>query len=78
VGATSGGVAGGNEGQTPAAGREEGQAQLSLGLAASGDAPSAAERGVLDALREVDPDRITPLDALALLHTLRDRMRGDE
>jgi DNA mismatch repair protein MutS len=32
---------------------------------------------IADAVREIDPDRMTPLEALATLHRLRARARGD-
>jgi len=37
----------------------------------------AGEREVLDALRRVDPDHTTPLEALELVTHLRDRLRGE-
>ena len=44
------------------------QAQLAL---FGPEGPSAAERSVLGTLRELDPERTTPLDALRLLARLR-------
>jgi DNA mismatch repair protein MutS len=38
--------------------------------------PSPAESAVLDELRVLDPDRTTPIDALALLARLAGRLRG--
>jgi DNA mismatch repair protein MutS len=40
-------------------------------------AASRAEREVLDALRDLDPDRIAPLDALGLLARLSTRLRAE-
>jgi DNA mismatch repair protein MutS len=37
----------------------------------------AAERAVIDELRSVDPDRTTPIDAVALLAELVGRLRGE-
>jgi DNA mismatch repair protein MutS len=48
-----------------------------LALFANGQARSPAEAEVLDALREVDPDATTPMEALALLAKLAGRMRGE-
>ena len=47
-----------------------------LGLFAAADAMSEAERETLEALRGTDADRITPLDALALVARLRERLGG--
>ena len=41
-------------------------------------APSEAERAVLGALRDVDPNGTTPLDALLLLASLSERLTTDE
>ncbi|MCP4035470.1 MAG: DNA mismatch repair protein MutS, partial [bacterium] len=49
--------------------------QLSFALGASTPRP-AEEEEVLVALREVDPNATTPLDALLLLGKLRDRLGG--
>ena len=57
---------------TPAASPQEPQ----LGLFGAVDAMSEAEREALDALRDTDADRVTPLDALALLARLRERLGG--
>jgi DNA mismatch repair protein MutS len=55
-------------------------AQLSLGLAkapSSGASPTEAEQQVLEALRGLDPDRTTPMDALVALQDLAARLRDD-
>ena len=51
-------------------------AEPQLGLFAAADARSVAEREVLETLRDTDADRITPIDALALVARLRKRL-GD-
>lgn len=53
--------------------------QLTLGLTeASGPRLRAAEQDVLDALRDVEIERTTPLDALVLLQDLAQRVREPE
>ena len=68
------------EGLPRLAGREAGpggQGQLTLGLAEGSGAPaSAAEQEVLDALRGLDPDQTTPMDALLALRELTRRLEG--
>ena len=64
------------EGVPRLAGGGESGAQLSLGLS-EGPASAAvdpAEQEVLAALREIDPDRTTPMDALVALRDLVDRL----
>jgi len=46
-----------------------------LALFGGGPAPSPAERDALEALRGLDPERTTPLEALALLARLAERLR---
>jgi len=48
-----------------------------LGLFAAVEVLSRVEREVLEALRGTDADRITPLDALALVARLRERLGSD-
>jgi DNA mismatch repair protein MutS len=61
------------EGAAPAAAAPRDAGQLGLF-----EAPAArAEREALEALRAVDPERTTPLDALALVASLRARLRGE-
>ena len=59
-----------------------GEAQLVLGLDDSARrGPTPEEREVLDALREVEPSRTTPIDALVLLERLVEKLGrpgGDE
>jgi DNA mismatch repair protein MutS len=57
------------------AGSQQRSAQLSLGLADAETGPSPGEREVLADLRDLDPDRITPLDALLALRRLSERLQ---
>ena len=43
----------------------------------SGAGPTAAERAVLDTLKAMEPDQMTPLDALKELAALRSRLAGE-
>jgi DNA mismatch repair protein MutS len=54
-----------------------GNAQLSLGLSDSERALVAHEREVIDELRGLDPDQITPMDALLALRRLAGRLHTD-
>jgi DNA mismatch repair protein MutS len=56
---------------------ESGPAASQLGLFQSA-APSPREQSVLEALRRADPDRTAPLDALALLARLREKLLGED
>jgi DNA mismatch repair protein MutS len=58
----------------PGAGRGDGQ----LGLFAGGPPRDPEEERVLDALRELDPDDVTPREALSLLASFRERLGRDE
>ncbi len=49
-----------------------------LALFQAGSGPSEAEARALEALRDLDPDRMTPLEALALLGELRTRLQEDD
>jgi len=51
--------------------------QLTLALASVAPRPPE-EEAVLEALREVEPDSLTPIDALVLLGRLRGRLFGEE
>ncbi len=68
----SGGVAAREIGATSATARAE---TPQLDLFARPAAPTPEEREVLDTLRAVDVERITPLDALGLLARLRGRLQ---
>ena len=48
-----------------------------LGLFAAAAGPSAEERDVLEGLRALDPERVAPIDALLLLRSWVERLRGD-
>ena len=51
--------------------------QLSLGLGEAPPSPTRlAEQEVLEALRQLDPDETTPLDALLALSDLVRKLRG--
>ncbi len=70
----------GEGGDGAARGRLVASAQLGLfgspgPETAAASAPSPEEREVLASLRELDAERTTPLDALALLHRLAERLR---
>jgi DNA mismatch repair protein MutS len=60
------------EGRRPQ-GEERTQGEHQLGLFA----PAAPPHPVLEELRDIDPDRLTPLEALGRLSTLRDRLLED-
>ncbi|MFP6606555.1 MAG: DNA mismatch repair protein MutS [Myxococcota bacterium] len=68
------------EGLPRLAGTEVGpvdESQLSLGLGESPPSPTRlAEQEVLEALRQLDPDETTPLDALLALSDLVRKLRG--
>jgi DNA mismatch repair protein MutS len=49
--------------------------ETQLGLFAS-DGASPDERAVLDALRELDPERTTPMEALLAVQAWAERLRG--
>jgi DNA mismatch repair protein MutS len=52
------------------------ESQLSLGLGKAASSPARlAEREVLEALREIDPDQTTPVDALLALSALVRKLR---
>lgn len=63
-----------------AIGADRSGAQLTLGLAAEDKARAAreAEQKVLDEIGDVDPNRTTPMDALAALQRWRALLEGDE
>ena len=48
-----------------------------LALFGTGPPRNPTETEVLDQLRALDPDRITPMDALAVLARLVERLRGE-
>ncbi len=56
-------------------GRARAQADQ-LGLFPAGGSPTPAERDALERLRGVDPERITPVEALNALHGLVERLRS--
>ena len=61
---------------TPAGGGSDSQLGLFAGNAAGG--VRVEEREVLDGLRALEPDRLTPLEALTMLASLRDRLPPEE
>lgn len=58
----------------PLRGTAGGSSQLGLFAAAGGPAPDPAERAVIDELRALDPDRLTPIEALTTLAALRAKL----
>lgn len=64
----------------PAGEPREGGAQLPLALGSkrSGPPTSSAESTVLAELKEIDPNRITPMDALAVLSGWRQKLEGEQ
>ena len=61
-------------------GQAAGSAQLALALGSETSTLSTnpAESEVLEELREIDPDRITPMDALAVLARLRQKLGREQ
>ncbi len=62
---------------TPAAPAGHDAGQLALFAGAAGAGQSAPPHPVVEALASLDPDRLTPLEALTALHELRRRLRED-
>jgi DNA mismatch repair protein MutS len=68
--------AGGNEPARPTAPAKKPKAKTpQLDLFAQASVPTGKEREVLDTLRAVEVERITPLDALSLLARLKTRLQ---
>jgi DNA mismatch repair protein MutS len=55
--------------------RRPSDGQLNL-FAPGGDAPNPAQKGVIDRIRGVDIDRLSPLEALRLLAELKGQLAG--